>query len=411
MRCAARVMEGASPAPAADAGNAKRGGALAAPVEFATVSGRARIVSSLAGDDLARWQKAFAGHAKDHRYHRITAETLAGQFDHRYLFLENSATGEVAMQQLFFVRQDLTAGMPGKLRAMLNWPRKFFGGWLQLRMLMLGCSASEGSLDSTAAWAVDALCDALAAFARSSKVSIVLLKDFSSKYRDALKPLLSRGYSRAPSMPACGLALDFASFEEFLQKRVSYSFRKNLRRKFKKLAEHPPLTLEVVTDVSHIADEIYPLYTQTFQRSELRFEELTKDFLVRIGKEMPECARFFLWRQNGKIVAFALCIIHGDTIHDLNVGLDYAVALDLHLYFVTWRDVVQWALDNGLKRYYTAPLNYDPKFHLRMELAPLDLYAWHTSRLINPIFRIAIRYLQPARHDKTIKKFPNAHEL
>jgi len=380
-------------------------------VEFPTSSGTARIVAVLEGDDIACWQRAFAGHAKDHRYYQITAETLAGQFDHRYLFLKNSATGEVAMQQLFFVRQDLTAGMPSRLRAMLNWPRKIFPGWLSLRMLMLGCSASEGLLDSTAPWAVDALSETLAAFARSAKVSIVLLKDYPSQYRDALRPLLTRGYSRAPSMPACGLNLDFASFEEFLQKRVSYSFRKNLRRKFKKLAEHPPLELEVVTDVSHVADEIHPLYMQTFQRSELRFEELTKDFLVRIGKEMPERARYFLWRQNGKIVAFALCLIHGDTIHDLNVGLDYAVALDLHLYFVTWRDVVQWALDNGLKRYYTAPLNYDPKFHLRMELAPLDLYAWHTSRLINPIFRIALRFLQPVRHDKTVQKFPNARDL
>jgi len=404
-------MGGSSSAPAVNTGNAKAAGASTAPVEFAIAAGKARIVSVLDGEYGVRWQRAFNGHAKDHRYHRITAETLAGQFDHRYLFLENSATGEIAMQQLFFVRQDLTAGMPGKLRALLNWPRKIFPGWLQMRILMLGCSASEGSLDSAQPWAVDALGETLAAFARSSKVSIVLLKDYPSHYREALKPLLSRGYSRAPSMPACGLKLDFASFDEFLQKRVSYSFRKNLRRKFKKLADHPPLELEVVTDVSHVADEIYPLYTQTFQRSELRFEELTKDFLVRIGREMPESARFFLWRQNGKIVAFALCIIHGDTIHDLNVGLDYAVALDLHLYFVTWRDVVQWALDNGLKRYYTAPLNYDPKFHLRMELAPLDLYAWHTSRLINPIFKIALRWLQPVRHDKTIKKFPNFHEL
>ena len=263
-------MGGARPAAAANASDPKPGRTPAPPVEFATSSGKARIVSVLGGEDGVRWQRAFAGHAKDHRYHQITAETLAGQFDHRYLFLENSATGEVAMQQIFFVRQDLTAGMPGKLRAMLNWPRKIFAGWLQLRMLMLGCSASEGSLDSTAAWAVDALTDALAAFARSSKVSIVLLKDYPSQYRDALKPLLSRGYSRAPSMPACGLALDFASFEEFLQKRVSYSFRKNLRRKFKKLTEHPPLALEVVTDISGVIDEIHPLYTQTFARSELQ---------------------------------------------------------------------------------------------------------------------------------------------
>ncbi len=404
-------MEGARSAAVPEVAKQAPGSAPAAPVEFATSHGKARIVATLAGDDLARWQKAFAGHAKDHRYHQICAETLAGQFDHRFLFLENSATGEVAMQQIFIVKQDLTAGMHGRLRALLNWPRKIFPRWLSLRMLMLGCSASEGSLDRTAPWAVDALTEALAAFAKHAKVSIVLLKDYPSQYREALKPLLLRGYSRAPSMPACGLALDFASFEEFLQQRVSYSFRKNLRRKFKKLAEHPPLALEVVTDISGVIDEIHPLYTQTFARSELRFEELTKDFLLRISREMDDCARFFLWRQNGKIVAFALCLIHGDTIHDLNVGLDYAVALDLHLYFVTWRDVVQWALANGLKRYYTAPLNYDPKFHLRMELAPLDLYAWHTSRLINPIFKIALRFLQPVRHDKTIRKFANFHEL
>ena len=301
--------------------------------------------------------------------------------------------------------------MPGKLRALLNWPRKFFRGWLQVRILMLGCSASEGALDSSQPWAVDALTEALAGFARASRVYMVLLKDFPSRYRGALNPLLSRGYSRVPSMPACEMTFDFATFEEFLQKKVSYSFRKNLRRKFKKLTEHPPLTMEVVMDIEPLVDEVHPLYTQTFQRSELRFEELTRDFLIRIGKEMPDCARFFIWRQQGKIVAFALCMIDGDAIHDLNVGLDYSVALELHLYFLTWRDVVQWALDNGLKRYYTAPLNYDPKLHLRMELAPLDLYAWHTSRLINPIFRIALRWLQPVRHDKVIRKFPNAGDL
>src|SRR6266478_2624702 len=117
-------MEGS--APAVSAGISTRSSVASAPVEFATSSGKARIVSVLDGDDSERWQRAFAGHAKDHRYHQIAAETLAAQFDHRYLFLENAATGEIAMQQLFFVRQDLTAGMPGKLRALFNWPRKVF---------------------------------------------------------------------------------------------------------------------------------------------------------------------------------------------------------------------------------------------------------------------------------------------
>jgi hypothetical protein len=378
---------------------------------FTTSFGPASVVSSSEHLDPTVWERAFPGQCKDHRYYTIAAETLGKQFEHRYLVLENAITGEFAIQPLFFVRQDLTAGMPGKVRSLLNLPRKVFRNWLQLRMLMVGCSAGEGALDRKHPWAVEAMYEALAICARDSKVSIVLLKDFPSDYRANLVPFSSNGYCRVPSMPGCKLELGCAGFEDFLREKLSYSFRKNLRRKFKRLARRPPLDMEVVTDVSPVIEEIYPLYQQTFQRSEFRFEELTKEFLSRIGREMPDRARFFIWRQEGKIVAFSLCLVHGDAIHDLNVGFDYSVALDLHLYFVTWRDVIGWAIDSGLKRYYTGPLSYEPKFHLRMELAPLDLYAWHTSPLINPIFRLAIRYLQPARHDPFIRRFPNAHDL
>jgi hypothetical protein len=93
------------------------------------------------------------------------------------------------------------------------------------------------------------------------------------------------------------------------------------------------------------------------------------------------------------------------------MGLDYSVALDLSLYFVTWRDVVEWALRNGLKAYHTGPLNYDPKSHLKLRLVPLDLYARHNWAIFNPLFKLAIKYLEPTRHDPVLQRFPNAHEL
>jgi hypothetical protein len=104
-------------------------------------------------------------------------------------------------------------------------------------------------------------------------------------------------------------------------------------------------------------------------------------------------------------------MIHDGQLHDLNIGLDYSLAFKLHLYFLTWRDIVSWALEAGLKTYYTGPLNYHPKLHLRMELAPLDLYVRHLSPLLNPVFGFAMDFLQPARYDASIPKFPNAHEL
>jgi hypothetical protein len=95
----------------------------------------------------------------------------------------------------------------------------------------------------------------------------------------------------------------------------------------------------------------------------------------------------------------------------LNVGFDYDVSLDLQLYYVTMRDLLRWALDHGIRRYETGQLNYDPKLHFRMRLAPLDLYARHTSPLLNPLFQRAIGFLQPVPHEPLIQRFPNANEL
>jgi predicted N-acyltransferase len=212
-------------------------------------------------------------------------------------------------------------------------------------------------------------------------------------------------------MPACELDVDFHSFDEFLHKKIGRVFRQNLRRKFKKLEARPAIHMEVVSDITSIVDEVYTLYLQTFERSKFRFEKLTREFFCAIGREMPDRARFFLWRIDGKIVAFALCMLHRETLYDLNIGLDYSVALELHLYFVTRRDILQWAAENGVRRYHVGPLNYHPKLHFRMKLAPLDLYARHLSPWINPIFKFALGWLQPARHDPIIAQFPNAGEL
>jgi hypothetical protein len=91
--------------------------------------------------------------------------------------------------------------------------------------------------------------------------------------------------------------------------------------------------------------------------------------------------------------------------------MDYKVAFDLHLYFVTLRDIINWAAFRGIKSYSTGPLNYEPKLHLQMELNPLDLYARHVNPLFNAFFKLALNYLEPARHNPTIRKFGNFNGL
>jgi Acetyltransferase (GNAT) domain len=376
-----------------------------------TTHGPAYVAGSYREISEECWRSAFGAHCKDARFYEIVERTLPDQFAYRYFILKNERTSAFAIQPFFFVEQDLIAGLPSRVRSAADAVRKVFPRFLKLKMMMVGCAAAEGHLDCADAWAVEALHEASTLYARRAKASVVLLKDFPSTYRDTLARFSNDGYSRLPSMPAAKLDLSFASFEDYLRRRVGKTFRKNLRRKFRHSARFPAMTMEVVSDGSPFATEIHALYLQTHERSKMQFEKLTQEYFAEVGKRMPDRVRFFLWRQNGRIIAFNLCMVHEGTLYDLDVGMDYSVALDMHLYFVTWRDIVQWAIKNGLKTYHTGPLNYDPKLHLRMELVPQDLYVRHSSAWLNPLFKIAGRFLQPVRHEPTLRRFPNAHDL
>jgi predicted N-acyltransferase len=280
---------------------------------------------------------------------------------------------------------------------------------------MVGTTVGESHLgavaDSDREWLGEALHETVGQYAKQWNASMVVLKDFHYRYRNHLAPFSNNGYERVPSLPAVRLEINFSSFEEYLTRCVSRVTRKGLRRKFKKAAARGPIELEVLRDAGHLIDELYPLYEAVFERAEFRFEKLTKEYLREVGRQMPDRTRFFVWRQSGKIIAFDLCFLHDNVLHDCIIGLDYSVALDLHLYFVTWRDVIQWATQNGVKLYYSGPLNYDSKRHFRCELVPLDLYVCHTSGWLNPIFRRLVKWLEPTRHDPHLRHFRNAHEL
>jgi predicted N-acyltransferase len=376
--------------------------------------GVARFVSGGQVKEFATWREPFAGICKDHRFYEIVEATLACGFDHHYVVLEDATREVRAIQPLFFVQQNLVEGVPA-LRATVGSIRRRFPRFLTMRVLMVGCAAGEAHLGvcrrGDESWVAAALRSVLPAYARSCNASLVVLKDFPARYREALDCFTSHGYARVPSMPMTCLRLrDYRTFGDYLH-TLSKATRKDLRRKFKKAAKAAPITLEVLNDVTPFVDEIYPLYLQVHERSRQKFETLTKDYFCSLGEQMPDRARFFLWRQNGRIVAFSLCLVHDGTIYDDYLGLDYSVALDLHLYFYTLRDIISWAIAQGLHSYCSSPLNYNPKLHLGCELVPLDLYVLHTQPLLNPVFRRALKFLEPTRHDPVLQRFPNAHEL
>ena len=374
---------------------------------IATSNGPVNVVNSARQVDGNLWPNTLSSRCLDARYYKILEETFPNRFEFHHAILTNAATGATAVQPLFFVQQDITGGLPPRLRLKQNTLKRF----LKMKMAVVGCAAGEGELDCAAPWAVEELAQALIVYARENRAGILLFKDFPAEYRGALAALSHHGYMRIPSMPAAVLDLDFSSIDEYMRLKLGAGFRSNLRRKLRDNDKLGTLTLDVVVDASPFLDQLFPLYLQTYERSPFHFEKLPWQYFTELGLRMPDRTRFFLWRQNGRVLAFALCMVHERVMYYLNLGMDYPVALDRHLYFVVWRDLVTWALASGLKKIETGPLNYEAKFRLGLHLAPRDLYARHSSAMLNPFFALALRFLQPVRHDPVLWKFPNARDL
>jgi hypothetical protein len=214
----------------------------------------------------------------------------------------------------------------------------------------------------------------------------------------------------APSMPMTTLDIDYDSFDDYMQKALSAKTRRDLRKKFRD-AESSCLKMTVTDNAASFIDELYPLYLQTYERSNFHFEKLTKDYFRRLGCEMSDKTRFFIWYRGNTLVAFALCMVEGDEIFAEYVGLDYDFALDFHLYHYITRDVISWAMTHGYKRFRSSGLNYDPKLHLGHRLDPIDLYARHVSPIANWIIWLMLPWIVPVRYDATLRKFADYRQM
>src|SRR5438093_13241387 len=91
------------------------------------------------------WNRAFPDNCKDHRYYGIIERTLANEFEHRYLLLEDGSGKARGIQPILFVRQDLLEGVP-RSRAIVDLVRKIFPRFLTMRVVMVGCAAGAGEL-------------------------------------------------------------------------------------------------------------------------------------------------------------------------------------------------------------------------------------------------------------------------
>jgi hypothetical protein len=97
-------------------------------------------------------------------------------------------------------------------------------------------------------------------------------------------------------------------------------------------------------------------------------------------------------------------MVSGDFFSDYYLGFDYSVAYKYHLYFVRFRDLMNWCIENNMRKYNFGITNYEAKRRFGFNFVPLYLYVKHRNSLLNPLFRILCHFLKPENFDPVLKK-------
>jgi hypothetical protein len=363
-----------------------------------------KVSRSIKEINQEEWNSISPPILESYNFFKTIDETLFQQFKLYYISLYEGLR-ILCIAPCFVMDYPLDSTIQGPPKKLISWVRNIIPNLFTSRVLICGCPAAEGRIgirDFNRREITNLLVKEMRSIAKKENAHLLAFKEFSKHYAKILEPLLKMGFHKVQSYPSVELDIHFKSFEEYLAS-LSRATRKDLKRKFKKINGKVKIKMEVKGDLGEILDEAYDLYLNTFEKSEVTFEKITKDFFKNISRNMPEETKYFLWWLGERLVAFDLCLVSKDLLIDEYIGMDYDVAYKYRLYFLTFRDIIKWCIKNGIRRYESGPLNFDPKKRLDFRFIPQYIYVKHNNSIINILFGLLTIFLKPENFDPVLK--------
>lgn len=296
----------------------------------------------------------------------------------------------------FFTKFDLLTTADDELRTRLRgWPGyRFWSSWLHIDSCFIGTTVSEYSPfplsvkpRDVAQWLQDEC-------APQRKLTIVkdlpsnspLLGEEDNRYAQALiDECTQRGFISVEGQALAYVPIDFTTIDDYLS-RLSSSRRRNIRRKLRSRDQMRVERLgtgDARFSDAKWRDELYALYKAVYDQSEIHFDLLTPEFFTQLLTDANSGGHVFLYWHEEQLIGYNLCYQQDDKLLDKYIGLNYALALDYNLYFVSWFVNLEYALENGL-RFYVAGWT-DPQ--VKANLGAQFTFTRHLVWVRNPLLR------------------------
>jgi predicted N-acyltransferase len=215
-----------------------------------------------------------------------------------------------------------------------------------------------------------------------------LLTAEADEYEVALKAC---GYARVTTIPNVILDLPFRDLDGYLAS-LPEKTRSYLRRKWRAADK---VRIEHRTSIDDVKDDINSLYASTLAHSAVdygNFGPVHPDYFAAVLRNMGDRARIMLCWVDGELLSFQLYLVGRDTVFAKGIGMKYPKARDYNLYFVNWKEMIEFCLARGLPRISMSGTTYATKLLIGGRLEQ----RWILFRFRNGVANTFLPWLAPA---------------
>lgn len=366
---------------------------------------KTKVTKRITDIPAADWKSVFPDVLESYDFFKTLDESHLDQFSFYYIMVYDRNT-PVGATACFMMDYPLDTTINGPLRRISNSIKRLKPNIFSLKAFICGMPIGQGRIGASGQpeMVVKVILRRMEQLAKKNRASVIAFKDFDQSHAGILDPLQKAGFSKFDSLPTTMLNVWFKDFEEYV-KTLSSANRYDLRRKFRRVDNHVAIEMEIVDSLKDdVLRDVYKLYLDIVDKHEMGFELLPVDFFKNISKNMPDRTKYFLWRIDGKLVAFLLCLVSEDMLIDYYVGMDYSIAHKYHLYFLKFRDILNWCIKNKIKKYEMGITGYEPKRRLGFDFIPLYLYVKLRNRMMRPVFKLICQFLKFENFDPSLRK-------
>lgn len=356
------------------------------------------VRADLRAIEREQWDACFPGEAEGYDY--LLAVERSGISDFAFRYVIGSTNGRiVAAMPAFLTRYGLETTLDSRrLRDMVMRLRRLWSDFLMLPLACLGSPCTETGYpgfhpDVSVAHRRDLFGRLLATFetyALAAGCSLLALKDIPKPLPDGLtEAIAARGYAEMAGLPTAMLDIDFPDLDGYFA-RLSAATRKDLRRK---LRARQRVRVERRADLGPYQERAMELYSQTRERSDWQFEDLTLAYFEGMLTGMPGRSFVTLYFVENELLATNFLIRNERTLIDKFFCMDVEKGRLFNLYYLSWVYNVEYCIREGLVRYQSGQAYYDNKVRLGSRLGANNMFFRHSNPVAQRALRLAAPYL------------------